>query len=199
MRRSFLPFILLALLVAAACNQGPDWTPEQKAVHDAMENWAEAVDKNDVAAMWDMLSPDAQDKYRRELVMPGGAQATVKMSKAALAPDARTPPAERERLKKVLATLPEHPEKMTPKDYYIWRMKPKLTPEGAERTHALFSWKNIDEISIEGDRATVVVKSGDPSRYSWVRHDGVWKFDVNPSILRALEDARARENKANQK
>ena len=148
--------------------------------------------------MWDRLSPDAQDLYKRELegTNPAGVRATVSMNKAALDPEALTSDNDRARIKALLATLPEDPDSMTPKDYYIWRMRPEFTPEGAKNTARLFSRSNIDSITIEGETATVMLKAGDPKRYSWVRHDGVWKFDVKPSILRALETARKREKQS---
>jgi hypothetical protein len=68
-----------------------------------------------------------------------------------------------------------------------------LTAEGAERTASLYSKNNIEAIAIDGDRATVTLKHGDES--SWVRHSGVWKFDLKPSTLLALEEARMREGK----
>jgi hypothetical protein len=193
-----LTLLLLCPLLLAACPQQIELNPDQEAVHKAMMEWADFVMKKDTAGMWDRLSPDAQDWFRRELegTSPPGVRATVKMNKAALEPGARTSEEDRQRIITLLATLPPEPEKMTPKDYYAWRVTPQLTPEGSERTHRLFSKSNIKAIEIEGDRATVVLKSGDPDRYSWVRHGGVWKNDVKPSILRALEDARKRETKS---
>lgn len=193
-----LALLLVLSLLLAACPQQIELNPDQEAVHKAMQEWADSVMKKDTDALWDRLSPDAQDWYRRELegTSPPGVRATVKMNKAALEPDARTSEEDRQRIITLLATLPPDPDKMTPKDYYAWRLKPELTPEGSERTHRLFSKSNLKDIEIEGDRATVILKSGDPDRYSWVRHSGVWKFDVKPSILRALEEARKRETKS---
>lgn len=192
-----LALLLCLSLLLAACPQQIELNPDQEAVHKAMMEWADSVMKKDTDAMWERLSPDAQDWYRRELegTSPPGVQATVKMNKAALEPGARTSEEDRQRIIALLATLPPEPDKMTAKDYYAWRLKPELTPEGSERTHRLFSKSNLQDIEIEGERATVMLNSGDPNRYSWVRHDGVWKFDVKPSILRALEDARKRETK----
>jgi len=197
-KRLFLPTLLLAALVAAtlsvtSCEQGPNWDADQTAVHDAMNDWSAAVTRGDGEALWEMLSPDAQEIYRRELEAPKGVRQTVKLNKASLGPDSKMAEEEKDRVRKLLATLPDDPDKMTPKDYYIWRINPSLTPEGAQRTEALFAKSNVKEISIQGDNATVVLKNGNPDRYSWVRHKGVWKFDVKPSILRALEDARRRE------
>lgn len=162
-----------------------------------MLDWSKAVSNQDGESMWDMLSPDAQEVYKRELEGEGGVRQTVKLNKAALAPDARTPDAERERIRKLLETLPDDPDSMTPKQYYVWRMTPDLTQEGAERTARLFDLSNVQEIAVQAEKATVVLKNGNPDRYSWVRHDGVWKFDLHPSILRALEDARKRERENN--
>lgn len=195
MKRHFLPAsILLVALVLSACPQGPDWDADQTAVHSTMNDWATAVTRGDAEALWDMLSPDAQDVYKRELQAPKGVQQTVKLNQASLGPDSRMPESEKERTRNLLKTLPADPDKMTPKDYYIWRVTPELNPEGAQRTERLFAKSNIEEISIDGDNATVVLKNGDPDRYSWVRHNGVWKFDLKPSILRALEIARKRES-----
>ncbi|MCB9894252.1 MAG: hypothetical protein H6839_07380 [Planctomycetes bacterium] len=187
--------ILFAALVLAGCPQSTDWNADQEAVHKAMLEWSSAVTRQSAEDMWDRLSPDAQDIFKRELegTNPAGVRATVAMNKTALDPAALTSDNDRARIKALLATLPEDPDHMTPKDYYIWRVKPDLTAEGAEKTARLFSRENVESITIEGERATVVLKAGDPKRYSWVRHDGVWKFDVKPSILRALETARERE------
>ena len=190
---SLTPILALVVLLVTGCPQGPDWNDDQKAVHDAMNDWSAAVTRGDGPALWGMLSPDAQDIYRRELEAPEGVRQTVKLNKAALDPDSKMGDEEKERVRKLLDTLPENPDEMTPEDYYIWRITPSLDPEGAQRTEALFAKSNVKEISIQGDNATVVLKNGNPDRYSWVRHKGVWKFDVKPSILRALEDARRRE------
>lgn len=184
--------IIFAFAVSG-CPQETEWTAEQKDVHDAMLAWSKAVSAQDGEAMWEMLSPDAQELYERELKGEGGVRQTVKLNQAAIRPDARTPEDERERIKKMLKTLPEDPDAMSVKEYYVWRLTPDLTQEGADRTARLFDKTNISLISIEGENATVVLKKGDPDRYSWVRHDGVWKFDLPPSILRALEDTRKRE------
>lgn len=188
---------VVVLLLLSACPQQPEWTTEQLEVHQAMLDWSKAVSNQDGESMWDMLSPDAQEVYKRELEGEGGVRQTVKLNKAALAPDARTPDAERERIRKLLETLPDDPDSMTPKQYYVWRMTPDLTQEGAERTARLFDLSNVQEIAVQAEKATVVLKNGNPDRYSWVRHDGVWKFDLHPSILRALEDARKRERENN--
>jgi hypothetical protein len=191
--RSLLLLLSLACLLSA-CTGEPEWNAEQQSVHKSMLEWSMAVSRKDGAAMWEMLSPDAQEVIRRELEAPSGARWAVKSSKAALDPEARTPEAERERIAKQVKALPPDPEKMSPKDYYIWKVTPDLTAEGSERTASLFEKRNISQISIEGDRATVILKHGDPDRYSWVRHEGVWKNDVKPSILRELEEVRRREN-----
>jgi len=192
--------VILCLVLAtalASCNSEPEWTEDQTAVHKAMMDWSMAVSRRDGAELWDNLSPDAQDIFRRELegTSPPGVRVTVKMYQASLSPDARTPESERQRIKGELAKLPPDPDKMTAKDYYIWRITPDLTAEGAERTASLFAKGNISQIEVEGDRATVILKNGTPDRYSWFRHDGVWKNDIKPSILRALEEARSKESK----
>ncbi|MCA8915358.1 MAG: hypothetical protein KDB90_08095 [Planctomycetes bacterium] len=197
--RPSLIFSALALsALLAGCPSSSDWDADQEAVHKAMLEWSSAVTRQSADDMWDRLSPDAQDLYKRELegTNPAGVRATVSLNKAALDPEALTSDNDRARIKALLATLPEDPDSMTPKDYYIWRMKPEFTAEGAENTARLFSRSNIDSITIEGETATVMLKAGDPKRYSWVRHDGVWKFDVKPSILRALETARKREKQS---
>lgn len=189
--------LISVALILSACPQETEWTPDQKAVHQAMLEWSGAVTKRDAEAMWEMISPDAQEIFRRELEAPGGAKQTVKLTKASLDPASLISAERRKEFEELLSSLPENVEKMTPKDYYVWRMTPKLTSENALQTERLWSKDNVSSISIDGDRATVVVKNGDPDRYSWVRHDGVWKFDLKPSILRALETARQLETQNN--
>ncbi|MEZ5993816.1 MAG: hypothetical protein R3E76_15890 [Planctomycetota bacterium] len=192
-RISFTFALLLVFALVAACPQDTEWTPEQKGVHQAMMDWSGAVTKRDAEAMWEMISPDAQEIYRRELEAPGGAKQTVKLTQASLEPGSLISAKRRKELEELLASLPKNVEKMTPKDYYVWRMTPELTSENALNTERLLAKDNVSSISIDGDRATVELKNGDPDRYSWVRHDGVWKFDLKPSILRALETARQLE------
>ena len=189
--------LLVLAAVIASCGGGTGWDADQKAIHGEMVDWAMYVTKGDAEAMWEMLSPDAQDIYERELKGERGVRQTVKLTKASLGKDSQISPERRKELEATLADFPPDPDKMTAKDYYVWKTKPKLTPEAAQSNESAFAKTNIKEISIEGDRATVVVKNGDPKRYSWVRHDGVWKFDVKPSILRALEIARKRESDNN--
>lgn len=189
--------ITIGLSLSGCPEQKTEWTDEQKAVHAASQEWAKAFQEQDAAALWDMLSPDSKEWYKRELEGEGGLRQTVKLDKAALKPGARTPPEERERIEKFLATLPKDPDDMSPKDYYIWKQTPIMTQENAASTAGAFEKANIQEIEIAGDKATMVVKSGKPDRYSWVRHDGVWKFDLPPSILRALNEARTRETENN--
>jgi hypothetical protein len=189
--------ILLALTLSA-CGGG-DWNEDQQGVHKAMTEWSMATSRQDANAMWDILSPDSHEIYRRELegLDPPGARATVKLTKAALATGSMISPERRKELESLLAKLPLNPDNMTAKEYYVWKVTPDLTAEAAERTGSLYAKSNVKEIEIDGDRATVVLTVGDPDRISWVRHNGVWKFDLKPSTLRALEEAREKEGKTN--
>ena len=184
--------ILPVLLLLAGCG-GSDWSDEQEGVHKAMLEWSAAVTRQDTDAMWELVSPDVQDVYHRELTISVRPQ--VKLDKAALAPDALTSEADRSQIKARLAQLPENAETMTDQEYYGWKVKQQLTPEGADNLARLFSRENVESITIDGDKAVVVLKTGAETRYSWVRHDGHWKFDAKPSILRELENAREREKK----
>lgn len=191
-----MAWVLTALMLSVAgclAQPGEDWTPDQRSVHTAMTNWSTAASKGDTGSMWDMLTPDSQDFYLRELTGKNAVRDTVLQLKAALAPDTLAPPEEQERVRKALKELPEHPEKMTAKDYYEWRVKPDLTPEKTANTAQLFAKANIKEIAIEGDKATVVLLNGDPDRYTFKKVGGDWKFDLPASILRALETVRRRE------
>jgi len=191
-----IPFsVLLILAVLSGCvsDASTDWTEDQRAVHAAMSGWSSAASKGDIGAMWDALTPDAQDVYQRELTGKNGVRESVLQLKAALEPGTLAPPEEQARVRKVLATLPESPDKMTAKDYYEWRVKPDLTPQKTANTAQLFAKANIKEISVTGDSATVLLNNGDPDRYTWKKVGGVWKFDLPPSILRALETVRRRE------
>lgn len=177
------------LLVGCVKNEEP-FTPEQQGVYDAMQAWSRACERRDTEALWEALSPDAQTYYRTELTGPKGVRATVALEKAALGPDSMISPEVRAQKEAFLKTLPANPENMTPKDYHAWRLESELTAENIANQSRLFARDNIESIEIEGDRATVVLKHGETKRYSWFRHDGDWKFDVPPSMLRALEAAR---------
>ncbi|MBE7492037.1 MAG: hypothetical protein HS108_09830 [Planctomycetes bacterium] len=183
-------------LVFAACTADPaaNWNEDQRAVHATMLAWSGAASRGDSAAMWDMLTPDSQDWFLRELTGRGGVQETVRQLRAALEPGSLAPPTEQERVRKVLATLPEKPETMTARDYYQWRIRSDLVPEKTARTAQLFAKTNIRDISVIGEKATVVLVSGDPDRYSFKKVGGDWKFDLPPSILRALETVRRQES-----
>jgi hypothetical protein len=184
------------VLMLSACAE--DWSEDQQAVHKAMRDWSAAVTAKDANAMWEMLSPDAREIYRRELEAPGGARTVVRMNKLALEnPDSKLSPERRKQLEADLATLPPNPDGMSAQEYYVWRVTPDLTAAGAENTAGLFAKANVTAIEIDGDRATVVLKNGDPDRISWVRHEGHWKFDLKPSTLRALEEVREKEGKQN--
>lgn len=188
-------WLIVLLLAVAACTADPaaDWDTDQRAVHAAMAAWAGAASKGDLDAMWDMLTPDAQEVYQRELTGKNGVRESVVLLKASLAPDSEAPPEEKQRVEKVLKTLPQEPEKMTAKDYYKWRVEPDLTPTKTANTAQLFAKANIKGITITGDTATVLLANGDPDRYTWKKSAGDWKFDLPPSILRALETVRRRE------
>jgi len=185
--------LLCALAQGCTPSPGENWNAEQKSVYDAMQSWSKAVSNRNIDAMWDMLTPDAQEVYERELKGRRGIQETVRQLKAGIGPDARTPADERARIEKALKELPPEPEKMTGKDYYRWRVTPDMTPTRAANNAALFAKANIVEISVQGGTATVVLKDGQPDRYSWKKSGGDWKFDLPASILRALEATRERE------
>jgi hypothetical protein len=140
-----------------------------------------------------MLSPEAQEIYERELTGRMGVRMVVQLDKEATAPDAVTPPAERGRAEARLKSLPAEPDKMSAKDYYIWRVKRDLTPKSAANTADLFAKANIKDIEVKGDVATVYLQHGDPGSYLWKKVNGDWKFDLKPSILRELESVRRRE------
>ncbi|MHC4841167.1 MAG: hypothetical protein ACYTDT_09465 [Planctomycetota bacterium] len=191
-------FTMLALTVAlSGCmTSNSDWTSDQQAVFDAMQEFVEYVRKEDTASMWDALSPDGQEIYRRELEFPGGARSTWKSIKEALDnPESRLPDAQRSKLEADLENLPDDPTKMTPKGYYSWKISKTLTSEGIANTARLWERLNISSIEVDGTTAIVELKSGDEKRISWSRHDGVWKFDGKPSTMRELKDAREREKR----
>jgi hypothetical protein len=199
--KSKIQGLLAVLLIAVATSScgGSDWSEDQQAVHKAMMEWSLAVSREDGNAMWEMLSPDAREIYRRELegTSPPGIRVQVKLDRAALAPGSRISAELRKEVEARLATMPPDPDHMTAQEYYVWRVTPGFSAEGAENTAGLFGKSNISQIEIDGDRATVILKAGDPDRISWVRHDGLWKFDLKPSTLRALEEAREKEGKTN--
>jgi hypothetical protein len=189
-------FALLAVLALSACG-GPDWNADQSAVYQAMRDWTAATTGKDANAMWEMLSPDAREMWKRELEGVGGVRTRVQMGKVALQQGSLISPEQRRKIEAELSEMPPDPDKMTAQEYYVWRVGPKLTAEEAERTSTLYSRQNVAEIEVDGDRATVILKNGDPDRISWVRHEGHWKFDLKPSTLRALEEVREKEGKQN--
>lgn len=182
--------LLFALLLPGCVKNEVPFNAQQQAVYEAMQAWSRGCEQRDTKALWDLLSPDAQTFYRMELTGPGGVRATVKMEKAALAPGSMISDELRQKKEAFLKTMPPEPEKMTPQQYHAWRLQAELTPENIANQSRLFSRENIESIELAGDRGTVTLKHGDPKQYSWFRHDGVWKFDVTPSMLRALEEAR---------
>jgi hypothetical protein len=177
-------FILAVLVLLGGCPADNGFTESQQGVYKAMRKWTQACEARDTSVMWAMLSPDAQRFYSLELkehVIP-----TVRMNKATLAPGSLISDQRRKEVEEHLKTLPENPDDMSAEDYYAWRVKKDLTPGNIENQIRLFSRENVENIVIDVDRATVELKHGEPSKYSWRRDDGVWKFDVMPSMLRAL-------------
>lgn len=188
---------LLLLLVLAGCTGGtggPELSPEQEAVYKAMRQWCDNLAGKDHDALWEMLSPDAQEIYRRELEAPGGVRSQAKLLEAGLEAGSVASESEKTRMREGLKALPPDPEKLSAKDYYKWRIAKEATQEAIANTSRLFARDNLVSIKVEGDSATVTLKHGDPKTYSWIRHSGVWKIDLKPSILRALDDARRRES-----
>ena len=194
-RRS-MPSLCVVLLLAS-CTSGSGWNEEQQAIYAAMRAWSAAVSKGETETLWGKLSPQAHEWYERELTGHNGVRTMVKMDRAALAPDALTPAPERARIEARLKTLPKNPEKMSPRDYYAWRVKRALTPESAANTSRLFERENVKGISVKGDTATVTLHHGDPDQYHWKKVTGDWKFDLRPSILRELEETRRTVSEGN--
>lgn len=184
-------WLVLALLLASCTGGG--WNEDQRAVYSAMQAWSASVSKGELETLWSMLSPEAQEIYERELTGRGGVRMMVELDKAATAPGAVTAPAERSQAEARLQALPADPDKMSAKDYYVWRLKRDLTAERAANTADLFAKANIKSIEVKGDTATVHLQHGDPPAYQWKRVGGDWKFDLKPSILRELESVRRRE------
>lgn len=192
---SLLLLVGLGFMTACTSNAGgPELNPEQEGVYRAMRQWCDKLAGKDHDGLWEMLSPDAQDVYRRELEAPGGVRSQAKLLAAGLEPGSVASETEKNRMREGLKALPSEPDKLTPKDYYKWRIAKEATPEAVANTSRLFARDNLVSIKIEGDNATVTLKHGDPKTYSWIRHSGVWKIDLKPSILRALDDARRRES-----
>jgi hypothetical protein len=189
-RTAALSMLLVCFL--ASCTGG-GWNEDQRGVYAAMQAWSASASKGELETLWSMLTPDAQQIYERELTGIHGVRMTVKLDKAALAPDALTPPEERRKAEARLKMHPDEPDKLSAREYYIWRVKRELTPQSAANTARLFARENIKDIEVKGDSATVVLHHGDPGLYYWKKVKGDWKFDVRPSILHALESVRRRE------
>ncbi len=182
---STLCLMVLALLAVGGCVKNESrFNTQQQAVYDAMQAWSRACERRDTAAMWEMLSKDAQRFYTRELIEH--VRPFVKMNKATLQPGSIISDKRRKELEEDLAALPADPENMTPAEYYAWRIDGELTPGAVENQTRLFSEQNVENIELDGERATAVLRNGDPRRYFWRKEGGDWKFDVMPSMLRAL-------------
>lgn len=183
---------IAVILVLSACTSG-GWNDDQRAVYSGMQAWSASVSKSELESLWAMLSPEAQEIYERELTGHGGVRMQVRLDRDATSPEALTPPAERAKAVERLKNLPADPDKMTAKDYYMWRIKRDLTAQNAANTAELFAKANIKDIEIKGETATVHLQHGEPSVYAWKKVNGDWKFDLKPSILRELESVRRRE------
>lgn len=186
--------VAIAVLLIVSCTSEPTWTADQKAVLGAAQKWDIAKAQQDYAAMWDLLSPDAQELYDRELRGTPGVRQTVKLAKAALQEGSRISDADRQKRIDELAQFPDDPDKMDSKAWYIWRTERDMAKQGPAGAAALFAREYIKSISIQGEEATIVLKQGNPDRYSWVRVSGDWKFSPAPSTMRALDEARQRES-----
>ncbi|MCF6228000.1 MAG: hypothetical protein L3J82_04925 [Planctomycetes bacterium] len=190
-------FLSLALAIGlSACSTSETkFSTDQQAVFDAMKNYVELVQNQDIEALWESLSPDAQELYQRELGSPKGAISTWRSIRIDLDhPESRTSEAQKAKLREALKNLPEDPTKMTPKDYYVWKVSKTLTPELITGTARLWERSNIEGIEVTGTSAIVTLKVGDEKRISWSRHEGGWKLDGKPSTMGELKNAREREN-----
>lgn len=183
----------IAMVVAGAlltsCAARVEWTDEQEAVYEAMQAWAVAVSEEDPDAMWEMLSPDARKFYQLER---RGVVLEVKSHKAALDSE-HLSEEDRKRSEATLARYPDDLEGMTPREFYGWQLRDDFTLERVDAQRRHFSRQNVEDIEIEGNRATVKLRRGEGTRHFWVRHDGVWKYDLSPSRLRELRSTQALE------
>lgn len=182
---------LLLVLLLAACGESAAFNERQQGVYDAMQAWTAAGEARDPAAMWELLSPDAKDFYIRELTTgPASVRSVYRQHKEALAPDSMISESWRREIEEDLAKLPPDPESMTAKEYYAWRISAEFTPAEIINQRKLFARENIVDIEIDGERATVILKHGKSTRYSWRFHESGWKFDLSPARLRQLEADR---------
>jgi hypothetical protein len=186
-------FAAVALLLApVACTPKDDlgrFSTRQLEVYHAMQAWTDAVSNQDIDAMWGMLSQDARKFYELELSRPGGVRTQRATLQAAIDdPHAILDDAERERIERDLAKFPQDAATMTAREYYEWQLRnhpeqgDQMSADRVENQHRLWHQSNISSIELEATRATVVLRSGDPRRYDWVREDDEWKFDVSADI-----------------
>lgn len=187
----FISCVALSLLaLAGGCGGSGGFNTQQQGVYSAMQEWTGACEARDTEAMWSLLSPDAKEFYRRELQ---AVRHVHSLHTEALLPESMISDAKRKQEEEALRRLPEDPEAMSAADYYGWRIADELTPAEIINQGKLFARNNILDIEIDGERATVILKNGRPSRYSWRIFEGDWKFDLSPASLRALEAGQQSE------
>lgn len=184
--------LLLALLGGCGGgNEKPMLNSKQQAVHAVALAWAENVEREDLDAIWELVSKDWKlvlEQYRRQAWIE-----VVNLNLALKSPS--LPAEERQRIERDLAEKfpsadPETMKRMTAKEYYIWTLAEEINEENKRYTRWHLSHENVREIVIDGAEATLVVRQGEPERVWFVREGEVWKRTVSPAMKRELEKAR---------
>jgi hypothetical protein len=187
-------FLLLLLLLDGCGNGLLEFDSDQQGVYEAMQAWSRACERHDTDALWELLSRDAREYTRREhSIGPNSVVSRYRMGREALHPDSLISESRRREIERELAMMPPDPTAMSVREYHAWRMNQELTPDKIDNQSRLFARANIESIEVIGERATVLLKHGETRRYSWVREDGEWRFDVAPSVQRELERERRNE------
>ncbi|MCC6572948.1 MAG: hypothetical protein IT462_04070 [Planctomycetes bacterium] len=182
----------------AACPRDPrlELTPDQQAVVTAAERYAVALGKSDYEGMWNLLSPSSQEWVVRNLEGEGGVRMTIALKTKELETNALAGK-EKAEAEAYLARMPKAPElkEMTGKDYYIWQLKRTVTDAQRAETARLFNFSNVREVVVpaNSDMATLVLKAGDPDRYTFVRARDGWKLELPQKRLLDLDAARMKE------
>lgn len=189
---------LLAVIAFAGCARDAklELTSDQRAVVKAAEDYAAALGKGDYEAMWNLLSIESQEWVVRQLEGDGGLrQSVINQARALESPS--LPAEERKRIEIYLRgqpTVDELKEMRTGRQYYVWRLKQTTTDTQKAETARLFSFENVREVVVSGNSATLVLKAGEPDRYTFSRDREGWKLGLPPSRRKELEANRQKEH-----
>lgn len=197
MKTKLITALLLCCVVGACSNEEPAVVSTQEEAFKVIEAYGEALHKADYEAAWEFLSEGRQEIMKQLLTQPvTGAHETVKSTRMALESEF-TAESEKERLKGVLANFPpwETLKDMSPKQYYVWRMKKDVKSEAQTQSKAFYHRDNVREMVLEGGKGHIDWVAKGAERQYLILENEKWKIGLNPKLQREFEASKTKPEK----